>query len=58
MAGEKVSYMPEDSPGDWEPGRLVSEVEEHDSIAGTYHTADVRDSDGTIHEDVVVTPPD
>ena len=57
---EKVKYMPEDSPGTWEPGRLVSEVERHSDLFGliTYDTADVRDSEGKIHEDVTVIVPD
>jgi hypothetical protein len=58
---DKVSYMPDDSPGTWkDDGKLESEPETHTDLGGltSYTTADVRDSDGDLHEDVTIVPPD
>jgi hypothetical protein len=56
MSGQRVDFMPEDSAGRWETGRLESEVEERGGLM-TSHTADVRTSDGVLHEHVTVVPP-
>jgi len=44
----------------WEKVRLVSEPEKHMDLGGlvSYTTADERDKDGKIHEDVTIIPPD
>jgi len=56
---EKVRFMEDGKPGTWQDGRLDNpgSVEHHSSLVD-YTTADVRDSSGTVHEDVTIIPPD
>ncbi len=53
----KADFMPEDRPGEWESGKTEGPVTHHYDIV-SYDTADVRDSDGELHEDVTVIPRD
>lgn len=55
--GKPVDFMPDETPGSWEKGTIESEPEEWRGIDGTHQTADVRDSDGVLHEDVTITKP-
>ena len=52
-----VKYMPEDKPGQWKEGTLErGTVEEHPSLV-SYTTADVRDEEGKLHEQVTIIDP-
>lgn len=51
-----ASYKTDDDPNGWKDDGTIEGPVTHHTALSDYDTADVRDSDGTLHEGVTVIP--